>query len=201
MAEWPCCHDPLRFSPWSPRFRASLSVTNKNPGNPLAPLLLQTTIFYCSGAGNLGFPRRDGNGAEAREKWGFHAAPRRAKFGVSMPRPGARNLGFPAGSQNSGLPLSRLKFGVSGRRLNWGFPCRARNLGFPAGSPKFGASFVAPKIWGFRPATKLGVSMPRPGARNLGFPAGSQNSGLPLSRLKFGVSLPAPKFWGFLCRA
>ena len=223
MAEWPCCHDPLRFSPWSPRFRASLLSQTKSgqPSRASAPFL-QTTIFHCLGAGNLGFPHRDGKGAEARESWGFHAAPniwgfqaapkiwgfhaapkcgvsrrRRPKCGVSRRRP---NLGFPCGAENLGFPPDAQSLGFPCGAQSLGFPCGAQNLGFPCGAKMWGSQ-AAPKIWGFRPAQFfLGFTSRAQAWGNLGFLCRAQaggNLGFPRRAPTETGGAQAWETWGF----
>ena len=131
MAEWPCCHDPLRFSPWSPRFGASLLSLYSKFGR-LSPLHLRSFSFkrrsFCShlrkcisclGAGNLGFPcRRCERGRQSAELVvggmetpNFHVAARRKTS------PGLRNLGFPRPpAPPEGNTLGKLGFPFRGTR-------------------------------------------------------------------------------------
>ena len=145
MAEWPCCHDPLRFSPWSPRFRASLlSQTNKSgqPSRSRAfPSSSRRQFFIAWGAGNLGFPRCEGKGAEALENWGFHVAPRRPEFWGFHPAPkiwgsmSRLKSGVPARRLKSGASMSRQIFGVSMSRLKFGGSARRKHFGVSKSCP------------------------------------------------------------------
>jgi hypothetical protein len=200
VAEWPCCHDPLRFSPWSPRFRASLlSQTKSGQPSRASASFLQTTIFHCLGAGNLGFPHRDGKGVGARESWGFQDAPRRPKFGVSVRRP---RCGVPGGPKIWGFRAAPKVWGFQAAPKIWGFRAAPKVWGFQA-APKIWDFRAAPKIWGFRAARrrpKFGVSVRRPRCGvsrrrpKFGVSTRRPRCGVSRCRPKFGVSRRRPKF-------
>ena len=121
-------------------------VTNKSaqPSRSRAfPSSSRRQFFIAWGAGNLGFPRREGKGAEALENWGFHVAPRRPEFWGFHPAPkiwgsmSRLKSGASMSRQKFGVSMSRLKFGGSARRKHFGVSnscpgAQARgNLGFP----------------------------------------------------------------------
>jgi hypothetical protein len=211
VAEWPCCHDPLRFSPWSPRFRGF----QPSRGRPKI----------------WGF----------RESWGFQDAPRRPKFGVSKiwgfraaPKiwgfQAPKIWGFHAAPKIWGFRAAPKVWGFQAApKKVWGFQAAPKIWGFhPAPKihaapkvgvstrrPKFGVSNAAPKIWGFQAAPKIwgfhaapkcGVSRRRPkfGASmrrpNLGFCRRRPKFGASMSRPRFGVSTRRPRFGASMSR-
>jgi len=197
VAEWPCCHDPLRSSPTLHRFRPHLFPCRTSM--PFSPLSLQSPCL--ASTGNSGLPSFGGrgggqHGGQASKRGGGGGTPNfpkpRGKLRVPRSPDGSREFCAQDAeiSGKFGVPPTLFPDGIGAGKF--GIPPTLFPNGIGASAGKFGVpSMLLPSGIGANGGKKFGVpSTPFPN----GIGASAGKSEVPSTPFPNGIGASVGKF-------